>query len=117
MADINLVWDKAFKRRAKEKFIKMQEYIDTSCVKKMEPLVPVALDKFENAGKLRDSVKISKPGVIIYTAPFARSDYYATKNHQRGGNPQAQRMWFEAMKVRDADKIRKGAQKIANKKG
>ena len=79
----------------------------------MTPLVPVARSYWHHAGRLRDSVRNPSPGRIEYTAPFARHDYYATVDHRHGGNPAAQRMWFEYMKMRDAPAILRGAAAIA----
>ena len=93
----------------KKKFAEVQNYIDSTCLERMTEFVPVALPKYKNAGKLRDSAEIPEPGVIIYTSPFAKSDYYAEKNHKRGGNPKATRMWFETMKRRYKNEILEGA--------
>lgn len=114
--DVKLKWGKGFFKTKAKKFEEAQEYVDTECIKLMEPYVPVAKKRFKNAGKLRDSVKIAEPGKIVYTARFARSDYYATKNHKRGGNPNAQRMWFEVMKRESGAQILRGAAAIAGGK-
>lgn len=82
----------------------------------MTPYVPVGLPKYKNAGKLRDSAKIEKPGKIVYTAPFAKSDYYNNVNHKRGGNPNARRLWFEFTKKKHGAAILRGAAKIAGGK-
>lgn len=111
----NLKWNKNFKKNKRKLFAEIQDHVDTQCVKRMTPFVPVALPKYRHAGKLRDSVKISKPGEIVFTAKFARKDYYAHKNHQRGGNPKAKRLWFEVMKDTDGEAILKGAKAIARK--
>lgn len=97
----------------RKRFAAAQRYIDSECVQRMTPYVPVAKKYWHHAGKLRDSVGNPAPGVIVYTARFARSDYYADKNHQNSGNPAAQRMWFEFMKRKDAAAILRGAAAIA----
>ena len=114
---LKVEWNKNFKRNKKKMFSEMQDYIDKECIKRRTPFVPVALPKYENAGKLRDSAKISEPGKIVFTARFAKRDYYAHKNHQRGGNPNAQRLWFEVMKKTDGEAILRGAKAIAKKGG
>ena len=96
----------------KQLFRKAQAYIDSECIMRMTPYVPVARKHWHNAGKLRDSVQNPEPGVICYTAPFARHDYNATVNHRHGGNPAAQRRWFEFMKMKDAAAILRGAAAI-----
>lgn len=114
----SLIWNKAALAGRRKKLAEAQNYVDKTCIEKMTPYVPVSLDKFNNSGKLRDSVKIQSPGVIIYTAPFAKGDYYAVKNHKppHGGNPNGERLWFEVMKTRHGEEILRGAAKIAGGK-
>ncbi|MBQ8123430.1 MAG: hypothetical protein IJ170_09010 [Ruminococcus sp.] len=114
MAEIKLVWDKRSMRQRKKRFAAAQDYVDEQCVEKMTPYVPVALASYRNAGKLRDSAAIQEPGVIVFTAPKARSDYYAIKNHKppHGGNPNGTRLWFETMKHYHARKILSGTIKV-----
>lgn len=90
-----------------------QRFTDSEVIRRMTPYVPVAKKYWHNAGRLRDSVRNPEPGVICYTAPFARSDYYADKSHKNSGNPAAQRMWFEFMKRREAAAILRGAAAVA----
>lgn len=112
MAEIKLVWDRKAMMQRKKRFAEAQEYVDQECVKQMTPYVPVALPRFRNAGKLRDSAAIPEPGVIEYTSPKSRSDYYSTVNHKHGGNPNATRLWFETMKHFHAKKILTGTVRI-----
>ncbi len=118
MAEVKLVWDKRSMIQRKKHFAAAQDYVDEQCVEKMTPYVPVALPRYSNAGKLRDSAAIQKPGVIVYTAPKARSDYYAIKNHKppHGGNPNGTRLWFEVMKKTHRQAILRGAAAIAGGK-
>lgn len=110
--DIRLVWAKNFNPKVKKMFRNAQNYVDNQCIEKMTEFVPVGLPRFRNSGKLRDSVEIKEAGTIIYTAPFARHDYYSTVNHQNGGNPQARRLWFEVMKNKYVREIRQGVSNI-----
>jgi len=96
-------------------FAEAQEYIDNRCVQLMEPYVPVALSFYRNAGRLRDSVQITSPGFIEYTAPRAEHDYYVLPpevDHRNGGNPDAQPMWFDFMKQRHIRELAKGVGEI-----
>lgn len=113
-----LVLSKSFMPVRRLRFEKAQDYIDKQCAEKMTPYVPVGLSRYRNAGKLRDSVQIKSPGAIVYTAPFARRDYYAVKNHKppHGGNPNGSRLWFEVMKSRHGEEILRGAAKITGGK-
>lgn len=99
--------------RRKRRLAKAQAYVDRECIRRMTPYVPVARPYWRHAGKLRDSVRNPAPGRIIYTAPFAKHDYYAPVDHSHGGNPDAQRMWFEFMKRQDGPEILRGAAAIA----
>lgn len=114
--NVKFKWSKDFFKIRAQKFKEAQDYVDSECVKRMEPYVPVARKRFRNAGRLRDSVKIAEPGKIVYTARFSRSDYYSTKNHKHGGNPNAQRLWFEVMKRESGAQILRGAAAIAGGK-
>ncbi|MBR1750844.1 MAG: hypothetical protein IJ740_08200 [Ruminococcus sp.] len=96
----------------KKRFDLAQTFIDDQALKLMTPYVPVGLPYYRNSGKLRDSGEVAEPGAIVYTAPFARSDYYANVDHAHGGNPQATRLWFETMKHYHAAEIFRGAAKI-----
>ena len=70
--ELTLVWKRnPFKSRRKS-IEKAQNFIDETCVEKMTEFVPVAKPIYRNAGQLRDSVEIKEPGLIIYTAPFAK---------------------------------------------
>lgn len=113
--DFKLEWSKKFNPKVNKMFRDTQKYVDTQCIEKMTEFVPVGLPRYINSGKLRDSVKIKEPGKITYTAPFAKSDYYSTVNHENGGNPNAQRMWFEPMKTKYRKEIRKGVSEIIRK--
>lgn len=112
---VNLVWNTAAQRVRQTRFKQAQNYIDKKAVDYMMPYVPVARPFWHNAGKLRDSARIAEPGRIEFTAPFARHDYNAVVNHRHGGNPNAQRRWFEYMKAKDGQKILMGARRIVGK--
>lgn len=115
---VSLIINPAALALRKLQFSKAQKYIDTECIRRMTPFVPVAQKRWRNAGKLRDSVGNPVPGVIVYTAPFARHDYYANvrHDHPRSGNPHGQRVWFEYMKARESKAILRGAAAILGAK-
>lgn len=106
--NFNWIGDKYKSKR----FDRTQQYIDEACIDLMTDFVPVGLSRYKKSGKLKDSVKNPKPGVIVYTAPFARFTYYDdTVDHTNGGNPHGTRLWFETMKKQYAKKILYGAVK------
>jgi len=100
----------------------MQKQIDSDCIRFMTPLVPVGAAVYERSGSLRDSVSNPEPGVIRY-APgpikggesIARKAYYTPMNHTRSGNPNATHLWFEVMKRKDRDKIRRNVAAVMKK--
>lgn len=104
----------ALGRRTK-RFEKAQEWLDKECIKRMTPFVPVGLPRFRHSGKLAASARIAAPGVIVYEAPFARKDYYAEVDHTHGGNPRAQRLWFEVMKAEELEDLRRGVAEVISK--
>lgn len=116
--DVSLIFNSRAKAERKQSLAKAQAFVDKECVKEMTPYVPVARSYWRNAGQLRDSVRIVKPGVIAYETRFARSDYYNRKHvsHAHSGNPRAHDMWFEFMKRKSGEKIRRGAEKIVGDK-
>lgn len=109
---VTLIFDARAMKHRQKNIEKAQDYVDNECVRRMEPYVPVGLPRFRNAGKLRDSAVVKQPGLIEYTAPFAEHDYYADVDHSHGGNPKAQRLWFEVMKSKERVPILMGAAKI-----
>lgn len=111
---LTLVWNRNPFRSRKKAIEKTQNFVDETCLEKMTEFVPVGKPKFENSGMLRDSAEIKEPGLIIYTAPFAKHPYYDVMNHKRSGNPNGKRLWFEVMKRRYKEEILKGAQKTLN---
>lgn len=114
---ITFKWNGDSLKKRKKQFQEAQKFVDETCVEKMTEFVPVAKPKYRNAGKLRDSVEIKEPGLIIYTAPFAEHDYYNTEvSHKRSGNPNATSLWFETMKSKYAEEIRRGVEQILKKK-
>lgn len=96
--NVKLQWRKGFKQSNDKMFQDVQERVDKLCVERMTPYVPVAHSKYANAGQLRDTVRIAKPGKIIYTQRFAKRQYYEPYDHSKSGNPKGCRLWFEVMK-------------------
>ncbi|MBQ7003680.1 MAG: hypothetical protein IJN57_06950 [Oscillospiraceae bacterium] len=111
---MQLIWNHTALGSRRRRMEKAQKYVDRACLEKMTPYVPVGRPSYRNAGKLRDSGRIESPGRIVYTAPFARDDYYAVKNHKppHGGNPQGTRLWFEVMKQKHSTEIGREAAKV-----
>ena len=116
--NVRLQWDKTSISRRRMRFKAAQNYVDSECLRLMLYYVPVGLRRFRNSGALRDSGRVSSPGVIIFTDPWARSNYYnlQKRNYRHGGNPNAPALWFETMKARHGKAILRGAAAIAGGK-
>lgn len=95
-----LRWDPNFGAEYTGKFNRKQKFIDSECLRLMEPLTPKlsgAMIKSATLGTVIGS------GKIVYIAPYARKQYYTHK---------AKSYWFRTMKDRYKSKILKGASQI-----
>ena len=63
---VKLVWNPVFLISQKSRMKAAQQYVDETCVKRMQPYVPVAPARFKNRGAVLRSVKIQSPGRIVY---------------------------------------------------
>ena len=94
-------WSKNFVPKKRESFSKAQQFVDSECIRYMNPLTPRltgVLIKSATLGTVIGS------GEIEYLAPYARRQYYEHKEKSR---------WFETMKAQKKEIILKGAEKIA----
>lgn len=96
-----LVWAQDFKPRKEKGFSNAQEFVDSECIRKMNPETPRlsgVLIKSATLGTVIGS------GEINQIAPYARRQYYEHKEKS---------YWFERMKNRHKDKILEGARRFA----
>lgn len=94
-----LTWAPGFKQDKEKGFSKAQEFVDSECIRLMNPETP------RRTGVLIKSATLGTvigSGEINQIAPYARRQYYEhmEKSH-----------WFERMKNRHKDSILKGAAK------
>ena len=92
-----LEWNPGFAPSMEKGFSKAQEFVDSECIRRMNPETPRrtgALIKFAMLGTVIGS------GQINQIAPYARRQYYEHKEKS---------YWFERMKNRHKDSILKGA--------
>ena len=97
------------KKRGLEEGGRVQQFIDTECLRLSAPKVP------KDTGALIESGNINTiigSGQLEYRTPYARRWYYMPANFQ--GAPERGNYWFERMKQQHREQILKGAQKIAN---
>ena len=99
---------KIIKTRGVEDGGRVQQFIDSECLKLCEPFVP------KDAGNLIESgiihTKIGS-GEVRYSTPYARRWYYMPAAFQEA--PERGNYWFDRMKAQYRDQILKGAQKEA----
>lgn len=94
-----LVWAPGFKPNNEKGFSSAQEFVDSECIRRMNPDTP------RRTGMLIKSATLGTvigSGEIDQIAPYARRQYYEHKEKS---------YWFERMKNRHKDSILKGAAK------
>lgn len=94
-----LDWNPGFKPNMESGFGEAQEFVDSECIRRMNPETP------RRTGVLVKSATLGTvigSGEISQIAPYARRQYYEHKEKSR---------WFERMKNRHKDSILKGAAK------
>lgn len=92
-----LTWAPEFKPDKEKGFSNAQEFVDSECIRRMNPETP------RRTGVLIKSATLGTvigSGEINQIAPYARRQYYEHKEKS---------YWFERMKNRHKDSILKGA--------
>lgn len=105
--------EQLLRERGLNKGEKVQKFIDSEVIRCMDPFTPF------RSGTLKKSATLGTvigSGLIKYTAPYARKNYYenagrGTEGTQNGGR--RGRKWFERMKPVYLSTILSGAAKIA----
>lgn len=96
-----LKWNEGFVPKKKADFSKAQEFVDSECIRYMNPLAPRLTGTMIKSATLGTVIG---SGEIDYLAPYSRRQYYEHKTKSR---------WFETMKAQHKETILKGAEKIA----
>lgn len=133
----NLMWANNFSSKNKRSFSEAQKFVDSECVRFMNPYTPKQSDALIKSATL--GTKIGS-GRIEQTAPYARYQYYGKLmvsrttgsawakqgeskvltdkelTYSAAKNPQAGKMWFERMKSDKKEQILRGAKKILAKR-
>lgn len=97
-----LKWAQDFAPKKKAAFMRAQEFVDSECLRYMNPMTP-RLTGGEAKSATRGTVVGS--GSIEYLVPYARRQYYEHKEKAR---------WFERMKATRKEPILKGAMRIVS---
>ena len=98
-----LKWAPGFSKRKEGAFSNAQAFVDSECLRYMNPLTPRRTGMLIKSGTLGTVVG---SGSIEYLAPYARRQYYEHKTKAR---------WFKTRKGSHKDAIREGAEKLAGK--
>ncbi len=98
-----------FADNAEKKFERTQKYIDSEVLRLSEPYVPFRNGKLIESGTLGTVIG---SGVVEYTAPYAKEQYYNNAgrgeeglNAANGNKGLRGREWFERMKADHLDEI------------
>lgn len=97
-----LEWDSNVSSRYSESFGRAQTFVDSECIRKMNPETPRLTGALIKTATLGTAIG---SGEINQIAPYARRQYYEHQTKSR---------WFERMKNRHKDSILKGAEKIVH---
>lgn len=96
-----LEWAPGFAKQKQQSFSNAQEFVDSECLRYMNPLTPRLTGFMIKSATLGTVIG---SGSIEYLAPYARRQYYEHKEKAK---------WFETMKASKKDVIMKGANRIA----
>ena len=88
---------------------KVQQFIDTECLRLCAPKVPKDTGNLIESGNIHTKIG---SGELIYRTPYARRWYYQEADFQEA--PERGNYWFERMKQQYKEQILAGAQKVAN---
>lgn len=116
-----LRWNKDFQPKWEEKFSRAQKYVDTSCLRYCDPLIPFQTGFLKKSGILGTRIG---SGELNYLSPYAR---YIYNGKVMIGHPPKKvtniplkyqfapkrgAFWFERMKVQHKKQILKGASRF-----
>lgn len=96
-----LEWAPGYVQKKAKDFTKAQEFVDSECIRYMNPLTPRLTGVLIKSATLGTVIGSGK---IEYLAPYARRQYYEHKTKKK---------WFETMKAGHKETIRKGAARFA----
>ncbi len=90
---------------------KVQKFIDSEVLRRCDPYVPMDTGSLKRSGI---TGTVIGSGKIIYTAPYARKQYYSTHFRHKRANRNGLRgaYWFERMKADQKDDILRGVKRI-----
>ena len=99
------------KKRGLEDGGKVQQYIDSECLRRCDPKVPKRDNILIQSGHTETVIG---SGELRYRTPYARRWYYMPANFHQA--PERGNKWFERMKNQYKKQILAGAKKVAEGK-
>jgi hypothetical protein len=103
--------DKILKQRGLDNRGKVQQFIDTECLRGCEPFIPKDTGALIESGTINTQIG---SGEVKYRTVYARRWYYMPAHFQ--GAPQRGNYWFEKMKQQKKQQILNGAKMVAGAK-
>lgn len=90
-----------------EKIQRTQKFVDSEILRRSDPLVPFDTGSLKRSGITGTRIGT---GVVKYTAPYAKRQYFAGKSSGQRGRKWVRRMWLSQGKqiVKNANKIWNG---------
>lgn len=90
-----------------EKIHRTQMYVDSEILRRSDPLVPFKTGSLKRSGITGTRVGT---GVVKYTAPYAKRQYFAGKSSGQRGRKWVKRMWLSQGKqiIKSANKMLNG---------
>lgn len=108
-----ITFDPNFSQNAAKNFDECQKYIDNKVLQLSDPYVPMKEGELKESGT---EGTVVGSGVIEYTAPYGRKQYYENagmgkEGVNKGGGLRGKE-WFERMKADHKDEILEGLKKL-----
>lgn len=105
----SMQWDPSLGAEYTERLTRAQKFIDNEVLRFCSARVPLRTGMLQKSG-ITGTVVGS--GLVMYTAPYARMQYYRTAE-SRIYDPHRGAYWFERGKASERQRILAGAAKIA----
>ena len=111
-----LTFNTNFRQNTQEHFDRKQKYVDSEVLRFSDPYVPFRTGMLKKSGI---SGTVLGSGVVEYTAPYARQQYYTNAgrgiegtNASGGISGKRGKFWFERMKLAHKNEILNGLKQI-----
>lgn len=92
-----ITFEPNFRQKTEENFENCQKFIDSEVLRLSDPYVPMKTGMLKKSGI---SGSVIGSGVVEYTVPYAKRQYYTNS-----GTGQRGKLWFERMKADHKDEI------------